>query len=142
MDHILPPSPYSLQDSFLIELAKTRVSMEMAMYKAVSDGDRRVVQHLLNIGTDVTFRPLHGYDSTFMRALHLGDHEIIWNIISKYPAVAAATLHTAVSHRNKELVHVLLFHGASPNAKSFEGKTALYLAASQWSDHIVEKLLE
>lgn len=60
MDHFSPPSPYYLHDSFLIELAKTRISMEMAMYRAVSDGDRRVVQRLLNMGTDVTFRPQDG----------------------------------------------------------------------------------
>ena len=71
----------------------------------------------------------------FLAAVTTGDTATVGAMLEVEPALANATseegepvLHAAIWHRQREVTELLLAHGADPNRKSGENRTALHVA--------------
>ena len=127
--------------------AAARTERGMALYEAVSNQDRTLVQLLLDAGADVNARPNCAVPALTL-ALKNGDGHIFKMLLKKKPNLeatppaGATALYTAVSKEYTALARLLLVQGANPNAKPPGGEPALYRAASKGRIDLVEALLE
>jgi ankyrin repeat protein len=118
---------------------------------AVQQGNTAAVQTLLEHGAKAAAIS-DGDDTLLVHAVKLGNASIVELIVrySKQPAVAANThiatagtvLHLAACSDKRDVISVLLRHGAAENAREAGGVTPLIVAATCASVQCVQLLLD
>lgn len=110
-----------LKKTYLARMQVIRSEMDdMALLDATAAGDRAKVEELLRRGANVNVR--------MPGVAEWGDER--------------TPLHLAVEQRNKQIVELLIFHGADLNARKHLGDTALHVAVEgKENGEIVELLL-
>ncbi len=99
-------------------------------FAAVSRGDIKNVESLLQQGADVNMKDAEGR-TALMKACHDGDTDMAGFLIEKGAHVNGAVLMRAISssgkngHRAVGIIRLLLDKGADANARSVDGRTAL-----------------
>ena len=119
---------------------------ETALHRAASRGHLKAVALLLDRGAKVD--ALDGDDVTpLILASYRGQTEVVKLLLERGAAVNAqekrnglSSLSHAVGRGDKELVSVLLAHGADPLLKSADGRTALERAEANGATEIVALL--
>lgn len=123
---ILPDLPDHQGKSKKHENANAKAGRGLALYKAVSNGDKVLARLLLDAGADVDSRPFCSIPA-LTRAVTAGDEEMVQMLLEKKPnleakpTLGATALYVAVSNEATALVRLLLIHGANPNAKTARG---------------------
>ena len=119
-----------------------------ALHAAVVKGDVPMINTLLQHGACANTRPTTKKPALVI-AVERGDCDTVRKILehsepdleAKAPGGATA-LYTAVSRGEKEIVQLLLAHGANPNAKPSGSQPALFKAYKNGYKEIVNIMLE
>jgi ankyrin repeat protein len=119
---------------------------ETALHRAASRGHLQAVKLLLDLGAKVDAVDGEGV-TPLVLASYRGQTEVVKPLLERGAVVNAqekrnglSSLSHAVGRGDKELVAVLLAHGADPALKSADGRTALERAEANGATDIVALL--
>ena len=119
----------------------------IALYKAVSKGDKSMTKVLLQSGVNPNVSDMSGA-STLYRSVARGDSSIVKLLIEHPidPNIITTTgdfpLYRAVSRGDSSVVRYLLMLSIDVNAKNAKGKTPLVKAVQKGDSSIVKMLLD
>ena len=122
--------------------------VQLALYKAVSNGYINSAKVLLDKGADINMKNLNG-DTLLLKASNLGQTEMVKMFLEKGADVNARNHYgrtpiiDASSWGRTDIVSILLDNGADVNASTTtNGMTALILACEGGHDKIVSMLID
>eukprot|EP00438_Fugacium_kawagutii_P007828 Skav212607 [mRNA] locus=scaffold2176:168213:173310:- [translate_table: standard] len=111
------------------------------LHEAAKHGRKDVVVKLLQHGADPNRKDLSGR-TALLEVMSAWVWEVKDNTCSRNRDAVVKSAETEAKEKGfKEVALCLLEHGADPNVKNYEGKTALHLAAKIGDEGIVEELL-
>ena len=130
------------------DLEATAPAGETALYAAVSKGDEKLVELLLNYGADARAKPPGGEPALY-KATSKGSTKIVRMLlecdhidVDATPPGGSPSLYRAYEKGFSQIMELLLKKGSNPNLKPPGGATAMYKAAAKGDISTVRMMLE